>query len=145
MFLPLRNTSGLAALLTAQQRKGSPSYHKWLTPAQFGAQFGPAPAAMSQVASALEAAGFQVTAAHTRSLHVAGTAAQVGAAFGTTFKTVQSADGSRDIVAASKLTLPASIAQAGVVIPAFAAIPNHRTFSQKVNLPTDRHSVVGPY
>lgn len=145
VFLPLQNTAGLDALLAAQQQKGSPSYHKWLTPAQFGAQFGPTPAAMSQVAQALQAAGLQITAVHTRSLHVAGAAAQVNAAFGTTLKSVQSANGTADIVAASKLNLPAALAQAGVVIAAFAPIPNHQTFSQKVDLPTDRHSVVGPY
>src|SRR5271157_6094655 len=32
--------AGLQALLQAQQDPASPSYHKWLTPAQFGEQFG---------------------------------------------------------------------------------------------------------
>ena len=42
IFLPLRNKAGLQTLLDAQQTQGSPSYHQWLTPAQFKAQFGPA-------------------------------------------------------------------------------------------------------
>jgi len=33
--------SALRKLLDDQQDKGSPKYHKWLTPEQFGKQFGP--------------------------------------------------------------------------------------------------------
>ncbi len=145
VFLPLRNTTALATLLAAQKQRGSAAYHKWLTPAEFGARFGPAPAAIGQVEAALRSAGLQITAVHTRSLHVAGTAGQVGATFATSLKAVQSVNGSRDIVAASKLTLPAALAQAGVVVAAFTGIPDSRSFSQKFALPTDRHSVVGPY
>jgi len=32
--------ASLQALLKAQQDPGSPSFHKWLTPAEFGQQFG---------------------------------------------------------------------------------------------------------
>lgn len=34
--------SALRTLLDSQQDKASPNYHKWLTPEQFGKQFGPA-------------------------------------------------------------------------------------------------------
>src|SRR5436305_10839689 len=40
VFLPLRNKDKLQSLLKAQQDPKSAQYHKWLTPAQFAAQFG---------------------------------------------------------------------------------------------------------
>src|ERR1700676_3120638 len=38
--------SGLRQLMDAQQTKGSANHHAWLTPEQFGKQFGPADADM---------------------------------------------------------------------------------------------------
>ena len=41
--------ASLQALLAAQQDPSSPSYHKWLTPAQFGQLFGMSAADLAQV------------------------------------------------------------------------------------------------
>src|ERR1700753_2829628 len=60
VFLPLRNKDKLDALLKAQQDPKSSQYHKWLTPAQFGAQFGPDKATIEKVANSLIARGFSV-------------------------------------------------------------------------------------
>ena len=46
VILPLTNKAALATLLTNLQNPGSPSYHKFLTPAQFNAQFGPSAASV---------------------------------------------------------------------------------------------------
>src|SRR5580692_1789650 len=51
VFLPLRNKDKLEALLDAQQNPASSQYHKWLTPAQFGAQFGPDAATKTRAAT----------------------------------------------------------------------------------------------
>jgi hypothetical protein len=62
---------------------GSPSWHRWVTPAQFGAQFGPDAAAVAAVTSYLEANGLApagLSAAGTR-LTVSGSVTQVEAAF----------------------------------------------------------------
>jgi subtilase family serine protease len=53
--------AGLQALLAAQQDPSSASYHKWLTPAQFGQQFGMSAADLAQVSSWLQQEGFTVT------------------------------------------------------------------------------------
>jgi hypothetical protein len=52
--LSLRN------LIDAQQTKGSASYHGWLTPAQFGSQFGPSDSDVQAVTDWLSREGFQV-------------------------------------------------------------------------------------
>ena len=53
--------AALRMLLDQQQDKSSPNYHKWLTPEQFGKQFGPADADVQAVVGWLEAKGFRVT------------------------------------------------------------------------------------
>jgi Pro-kumamolisin, activation domain/Bacterial Ig-like domain (group 3) len=50
--------SALEQLLQQQQDKSSPNYHKWLTPQQFGAQFGPADSDIQAVTDWLTARGF---------------------------------------------------------------------------------------
>src|SRR6266480_3759040 len=52
--------SALRKLLDDQQDKASPNYHKWLTPEQFGRQFGPADQDIQAVTSWLQTHGFQI-------------------------------------------------------------------------------------
>src|ERR1700728_2871114 len=52
--------ANLKALLAAQQEPSSPSYHQWLTPAQFGQQFGMSAAHLAKVSSWLQQEGFTV-------------------------------------------------------------------------------------
>jgi hypothetical protein len=53
--------AALETLLDQQQDKSSPNYHNWLTPEQFGQQFGPADQDVQAVTSWLEMHGFQVS------------------------------------------------------------------------------------
>ncbi len=50
----------LRKLLDEQQIKSSPSFHKWLTPEEFGRRFGPSDADVQAVTDWLTAQGFQV-------------------------------------------------------------------------------------
>jgi subtilase family serine protease len=50
--------ASLQALLQAQQEPGSPSYHKWLTQAQFGQLFGMSSADIAKVSAWLQQEGF---------------------------------------------------------------------------------------
>jgi len=50
----------LQQLLDAQQTKGSGNFHAWLTPEQFGRQFGPSDADLQAVTDWLTGQGFQV-------------------------------------------------------------------------------------
>jgi Pro-kumamolisin, activation domain/Bacterial Ig-like domain (group 3) len=53
--------SALRTLLDEQQDSGSPNFHKWLTPDEFGKRFGPADADIQVVKQWLEGHGFRVT------------------------------------------------------------------------------------
>jgi pseudomonalisin len=75
--------SALETLLAAQQNPRSPLYHKWLTPAQFGAEFGPKAADLARVTDWLRGRGFTVEEipAGRQIVLFSGTAAQVEEAF----------------------------------------------------------------
>jgi hypothetical protein len=64
MLLVLQRAPGqeaaLRQLLDDQQVKSSPRYHQWLTPEQFGEQFGPVAADVQAVTGWLAGQGFQV-------------------------------------------------------------------------------------
>jgi Pro-kumamolisin, activation domain/Bacterial Ig-like domain (group 3) len=77
--------AALRKLLDEQQSKGSPNYHKWLTPTQFGEQFGPSDTDMQTITLWLQSHGFQVGSTKGRSvLEFSGSASHVKEAFHTT-------------------------------------------------------------
>ena len=63
----------------------SPDYHRWLTAAQYGSQFGPSTADVQEVTGWLQSHGFDIDGVQTSRMVIdfSGTAAQVRAAFGT--------------------------------------------------------------
>jgi subtilase family serine protease len=77
--------AALRNLLDEQQIKSSPNYHMWLTPEQFGQQFGPADADIQAVTDWLTSQGFQVShvAAGRTVIEFSGTAGLVRQAFHT--------------------------------------------------------------
>ena len=77
--------SALEQLLEQQQDNSSPNYHRWLTPQQFGAQFGPADQDVQTVTAWLQSHGFQVArvSAGRVVIEFSGTAGQVAEAFHT--------------------------------------------------------------
>ena len=77
--------AALDALVEAQLDPGSPQYQHWLTPAQFGAQFGVDDSQLALVTSWLASHGFTVeeVSAGRRLIVFSGTAAQVSSAFHT--------------------------------------------------------------
>ena len=77
--------AALQDLLVQQQVNSSQSYHKWLTPDQFGQQFGPADADIQAVTSWLASFGFQsIKVSKGRTvIEFSGTASQVEAALHT--------------------------------------------------------------
>jgi hypothetical protein len=77
--------SALRTLLDEQQDLNSPSYHQWLTPDDFGKQFGPSDQDMQSVAGWLISHGFQVAGiSRGRTvIEFSGSASQVQQAFHT--------------------------------------------------------------
>ena len=77
--------AALQQLLDAQQDRSSPQYHAWLTPDQFGQQFGPADQDIQAVVSWLTLHGFEVARVGKgrTAIEFSGTAGQVQEAFHT--------------------------------------------------------------
>ena len=80
--------AALSKLLDDQQDKSSPSYHKWMTPDQFGQQFGPADSDIQAVTSWLQLHGLQVSRVSKgrTMIEFSGTAAQVKEALHTSIR-----------------------------------------------------------
>lgn len=120
MLLVLRRSpeqeAALEQLLDQQQDASSPNYHQWLTPQQFGQQFGPADQDIQIISSWLQSHGFQVTRVSNGRTVVefSGTAAQVQEALHTTIHqyAVAGANGLEEHWAnSSDPQIPAALAQ----------------------------------
>ena len=147
VFLPLRNTQALDALLDAQQTAGSPSYQKWLTPAQFAAQFGPTAQDMAQAEASITSQGFAISAVHSRSFQVLSTVQAIQKTFGSTLMRAAFSNGQTRIVANTPLTLPAALQAQGAVIAQFSGrAPLHSNARFAANAdPANRYSASGGY
>src|SRR6202167_1401131 len=89
LFLLLQRSPAQQAdldnLVARQQQKGAPEYHKWLTPAQFGARFGASPQDIAKLSKWLQSHGFQIRSVlnNASMIDFAATAGQVRQAFHT--------------------------------------------------------------
>jgi len=103
--------AALQKLLDDQQNKSSANYHAWLTPAQFGQQFGPADADIQTVTNWLQSHGFQITnvTAGRTVIEFSGNAAQVRSAFHTTIHKYM-VNGEAHMANATDPQIPAALA-----------------------------------
>src|SRR5271154_2657056 len=77
--------SALKQLITDLHTPGSASYHKWLTPDQFGKQFGPSDQDIATVEAWLQSKGFSITKLNPgkQTLEISGSVSQFRDAFHT--------------------------------------------------------------
>ncbi len=103
--------SALRTLLDEQQTKGSSGYHQWLTPEEFGTEFGPADSDLAAVEAWLESHGFEVTsvARGRTAIEFSGTAGQVRDAFRTEIHSYQW-NGEQHWANATDPSIPAALA-----------------------------------
>jgi hypothetical protein len=110
--------AALQDYLAQQQNKSSANYHTWLTPEQFGTQFGPADADIQAVTGWLTQQGFTIGKVYSGKtvIEFSGTAAQVQQAFGTAIHNYE-VDGKLYSANANDPQIPAALAPvvAGVV------------------------------
>jgi subtilase family serine protease len=118
--------AALTALLAAQQNPASPSYHKWLTPAQFAAQFGMSAQDIASTEAWLQAQGFAVldVAPSGNAIHFSGTAAQVESAFHTEMHQYL-VNGVTHLANSTELSLPTSLAGAVAGVRGVAGFRPH--------------------
>jgi len=111
VYLAGSNPSGLAKLVRDLYDKRSPSYHKFLTSAQFRTAYAPAAADVSAVKSFLDAKGLKVTYVPSNGAYVdaTGSVAQAAAAFGVT-QSLYSYQGRLLRANAEAPTIPSSLA-----------------------------------
>ncbi len=101
----------LDGLIAAQQDPSSPSYQKWLTPAQFAEQFGVSENDVEQVSAWLKSHGFTIdeVPAGRRTIVFSGTAGMVAAAFHTAIRQYR-IDGELHYANASDPEIPEALA-----------------------------------
>src|SRR5208283_4636894 len=118
--------AALQDYLEKQQDKSSANYHQWLTPQEFGAQYGPADADVQAVTGWLGQQGFQVNQVYSGKtvIEFSGTAGQVRAAFGTAIHNYQ-VEGKLYSANASDPQIPAALA------PVVAGVVSLNTFPRK--------------
>ena len=114
--------TALRKLLDEQQIKSSPNYHMWLTPEQFGEQFGPADADIQAVTGWLTSQGFQVNRVATGRtvIEFSGTAGAVRQAFHTEIHKF-AVNGEEHWANASDPQIPAALKP---VVAGFASLNN---------------------
>ena len=118
---------GLAAVeqyAVAASTPGSPSYHQFLTPAQYQARFGPADATVAAVGAYLDGSGLKVTAvgASNRYLAITGSVAAAERAFGTTIERYLN-HGQNVQAPSSPLMVPAELASSVLTVAGLDTTP----------------------
>ena len=118
--------ASLRQLLDQQQVNSSPQFHQWLTPEQFGQQFGPADSDLQAVTGWLAAQGFEVTkvAAGRTVIEFSGTAGLVRQVLGTEIHKFR-VNGEDYWANASDPQIPAALA------PVVAGIDSFNNFPRK--------------
>jgi hypothetical protein len=102
--------ASLKALLLAQQDPASPSYHHWLTPTQFGQQFGMTAADIAKASDWLQAQGFAVTwvSQSNNAIGFSGSVASVEKAFQTQIHNYR-VNGETHFANATNISVPAAL------------------------------------
>jgi len=104
--------AALSALMEEQLTKSSPNFHKWLTPEEFGKQFGPADEDIQAVTAWLGSHGFQgmKVAKGRTTIEFSGNAAQVRDAFRTEMHRF-AVKGEEHVANVSDPQIPAALSQ----------------------------------
>jgi subtilase family serine protease len=112
-------------LLDSQQTKGSPNYHRWLTPEQYGQQFGAAPEDIAQVSAWLQQQGFAVSGVAKSGMWIefSGTVGLANRAFHTQIRRYK-VNGENHIANMADISIPAALA------PVVKGVPLHDLFSK---------------
>jgi hypothetical protein len=127
---PATEEAALRQLIDQLHDPNSPNFHRWLTPDQFGAQFGPAASDVQQVTNWLQGRGFRVNLVYPSGMIIdfSGDAGQVAAAFRTEIHNV-AARGTTLFANVTNPQVPAALAPviAGIVgLNNFTPRPNHK-------------------
>ena len=124
---PARATA-LDQLLAALTTPSSPSYHQWLTPAQFASAYGSTPDQLAAAAAWAQGAGLSVDATDATRITVSGPAGKVQAAFATSLHLYQ-IDAAVYYASATPASLPAAAAALFGAVEGLDNLPASTVFS----------------
>ena len=119
--------AALETLMAQQQDRSSSNYHKWLTPEQFGQQFGPSDQDIQTITSWLQSNGLQVNgvANGRTTIDFSGTAGAVQQAFHTAIHSYVLANGEQHWANSSDPQIPTALA------PVVAGVNSLNNFPRK--------------
>ena len=149
VYLPLRHTAQLDALIAQQHDQNSAQYHQWLQPADFMQRFGPRPEDIAAVKEALTARGLTIVSTNGHGVRVRGTAAAVTQAFSTPLQKVTRHARAR-FQARQGLRMPVELAAIDLRVIGLDAVPEHKVHAKVKGLAApvnvdNRYSTTGPY
>jgi subtilase family serine protease len=126
VYLAPRDRSALAAAVKGVSTPGSPTYHHFITPQTFDAQFAATGAQVSAVTSWLHSSGLQVTSVATGNRYVAvtGDSAAAEKAFATHLAVFRHAGAKRQ-APTSTLTVPSSVAASVLGVTGLTEVSSH--------------------
>jgi subtilase family serine protease len=121
-------STALDVLLANQQNPASAQYHQWLTPAQYGAQFGVSSADIATISAWLSSQGFTVNGvpAGSNAISFNGTVGQAEAAFGTSIHNL-SYNGETHFANVSDISVPSAF---GSLVTGVTGLHNFRLKSK---------------
>ena len=131
---PAERQAAFDAELEALHTPGNPSFHRWLTPAIVGSEFGPSASDIATVTSFLQAEGFTVNVVGQSGMFVdfTGTAAQVERTFQTSIHNVTDRDGTSRYAAVREASIPEAIAPAVIGFVSLSNVRFARPLIRKV-------------
>ena len=108
---PPEREAALQQFLNDVHRRGSASYHQWLTPQEFGSEFGPADSDIQTIKNWLSSQGFSVAkvSQSKQFIEFSGTAGQLRTAFHTEIHQYN-VEGATHYANASDISIPAALA-----------------------------------
>jgi kumamolisin len=112
LSLTVKNLAAMEAYAASTVDPASPNYHKFLTPAQVGAQYGQDATTIAQVVNFLKASGLTVTKVYSNNLFITaqGTNAQMAAVFGSPIHTYSYLGQTYEAPLSTKTAVPAQLA-----------------------------------
>ena len=139
IYLPLRHQDDLEARIAQMHDQSSAQYHQWMQPADFLAQYGPRPADIKAVATALAARGLTIVSTNGHGVRASGTAAQVAQALATPIQKVTR--GTHVRFQASKAPqVPSELGTIEMRVVGLSTVPDRKVHSRQVPAPTSANA-----
>jgi kumamolisin len=151
VYIPIQKRAQLEADLYAMHQPGSPTYQKWLTPAQFTARYGATAKQITDIQNQLAAYGLQTSVVSSHRVHVTGPAASVERALGSPLKTGTFRSGRSVVAAVQPMTPPDALVQVNAAVVGLSGMIRMKTHSHispavtPTAQPDNRYSTHGGY